>query len=99
MSKIITHSDNPNKLIAHPCHRKTWQCKCGTINEPEAAECKMILLLVKKLELAKSLRSTHRSNGISGEQRTRRREPKEASALIKAQVAEVDAWLLSPLID
>lgn len=98
MSKIITHSDNPNKSIKNPRHHKTWQCKCGTLNEPEAVECKMILMLVRNPELAKSLRG-NKPHRIPGEQRHHSRRVKEASAKVKAQVAEVDAWLLSPLID
>lgn len=98
MGKIITHSDNPNKSIRNPRHHKTWQCRCGTINEPEAVECKMILMLMKNPDLAKSLRGA-RQHSIPGERRHQRREGKEASAKIKAQVAEIDAWLLSPSID
>lgn len=98
MSKIITHSDNPNKFIKNPRHHKTWQCKCGTLNVPEAVECKMILMLVRDPSLAKSLRG-NKPQRMPGEMRHHRRESKEASAKLKAQVAEVDAWLLSPLID
>lgn len=58
----------------------------------------MILMLERNPSLAKSLRG-RKPHSIPGERRSHRREGKEASAKIKAQVAEIDAWLLSPTID
>ncbi len=93
--KQIIHSPNPNLTKRHPYNRKTWSCKCGTINEPEAPECKMILLLERDPSLAKSLRGT-KTHSI---QRAKRKYSPQFEAKIKKQVAEVDAWLYSTSID
>lgn len=44
------HSPNPK-------NRRTWRCKCGLINVPEAPECKGIIMELQKQENVKQIRT------------------------------------------
>lgn len=88
MPKPIIHSDNPNLKLKHPYNRKTWACKCGVINLPEAPECKMILILKQHPDF-------YRKN-VRGKATDKRTEEHKAfEHKMKAQSAEIEAEIAS----